>query len=169
MRGKEHKQPQTKQNTKQKPQPGTKKHTQGQRPFLPRLKVFPLYQGETCEKDCELPRGLNYCESRTAWSAHERSAAKPIKGASLILVQRSQFLLSLSSHGKSSSRCTTLSTDCTTKTRGMSIVRQWRQRQRKGYADDGDAIPPRRKVTIAPLSRHGVPLGYSLFQKRERH
>ena len=85
--------------------------------------------------------------------------------ASLILAQRSQFLLSLSSHGKSPSRCTTLSPDCTTKTRGMSIVRQWRQRQRKGFADDGDAIPPRREVTIAPLSKQGVPLGYSLFQK----
>ena len=47
----------------------------------------------------------------------------------------------------------------------MSIVRQWRQRQRKGFADDGVAIPPRREVTIAPLSRQGVPLGYSLFQK----
>ena len=35
------------------------KHTKGQRPFLPHQKVFPLYQGETCEKDCELTRGLN--------------------------------------------------------------------------------------------------------------
>ena len=85
--------------------------------------------------------------------------------ASLILAQGSQLLLCLASHGKSPSRCTTLSTDCTTETRGMSIVRQWRQRRRKGFADDGDAISPGREVTFAPLSRQGVPVWHSLFQK----
>ena len=44
--------------------------------------------------------------------------------ASLILAQGSQLLLCLASHGKDPSHCTTLSTDCTTETRGMSIVRQ---------------------------------------------
>ena len=32
-------------------------------------------------------------------------------------------------------------------------------------ADEGDAIPPRREVTFAPLSIQGVPKRYSLFQK----
>ena len=81
------------------------------------------------------------------------------------VAQGSQLLLCLASHGKGPSRCTTLSTDCTTETRGMSIVRQWKQRHRKGFADDGWRRPPRREVTFAPLSIQGVPLWYSLFQK----
>ena len=39
-----------------------------------------------------------------------------------------------------------------------------------GYADEGDAIPPVGRSPIAPLSRQGVPLGYSpVSKKRERH
>ena len=34
----------------------------------------------------------------------------------------------------------------------MSIVRQWRQRQRKGFADDGDAIPPAGRSPLHPLA-----------------
>ena len=59
MRGKEHKQPQNQTKTPNKNHNQKPKHPKGQRPFLPRLRVFPLYQGETCEKDCELTRGLN--------------------------------------------------------------------------------------------------------------
>ena len=47
-------------------------------------------------------------------------------------------------------------TDCTTETRGMSIVRQWRRWWRR---------PPQREVTFAPFSIQEVPLWYSLFQK----
>ena len=66
MRGKEHKQPQTKQKTPNKNQNQEPKHTKGQRPFLPHLKVFPLYQGdvaltqgrESCSRDwAEKPGG----------------------------------------------------------------------------------------------------------------
>ena len=66
---------------------------------------------------------------------------------------------------KSPSRCTTLSTDCTNKTRGMSLVRQWRQRQRKRFADDGDSIPPEGRSPLHPLAFKECPLWYSLFQK----
>ena len=59
MRGKEHKQPQNQTNHQTKTTTKNQNTTKGQRPFLPHLKVFPLYQGETCEKDCELTRGLN--------------------------------------------------------------------------------------------------------------
>ena len=37
---------------------------------------------KTTKADCELTKGLNSLESRSAWSAQERSAAEPIKGAS---------------------------------------------------------------------------------------
>ena len=37
----------------------TKTKTNNQKHTHPHLKVFPLYLGETCEKDCELTRGLN--------------------------------------------------------------------------------------------------------------
>ena len=43
--------PKTKQKpTKQKPKPKNENTTKGQRPVLPRLKVFPLYESETIEK-----------------------------------------------------------------------------------------------------------------------
>ena len=87
--------------------------------------------------------------------------------ASLILAQGSQLLLCLAIHGKSPSRCTTLSTDCTTETRGMSIVRQWRQRQRKGFADDGDAILNVGRSPLHPLADKECHWGTLCFKKRE--
>ena len=52
MRGKRTQaKPKTKQKpTKQKPKPKNENTTKGQRPVLPRLKVFPLYESETIEK-----------------------------------------------------------------------------------------------------------------------
>ena len=38
--------------------------------------------------------------------------------------------------------------------KGMSIVRQWRQRQRKRFADDDDSFPPRRSaIVVLSVSR----------------
>ena len=45
---------QTKTRTKNQNTP------KGQRPFHPHQKVFPLYQGETCEKDCETNLGPEF-------------------------------------------------------------------------------------------------------------
>ena len=45
----------------------------------------------------------------------------------------------------------------------MSIVRQWRQRQRKRFADEGDAIPP---VGRSPLQTRSA-IGVLSVSKRE--
>ena len=64
---------------------------------------------------------------------------------------------------------TTLSIDCRTETRDMSIVRQWRQRQRNGFADESDAISPEGRSPLHLSANKAVLSVSKRGRERERH